>query len=259
MPVLADQKSDRWPEPEDLPRIAVVIPVYNHPGQVRLVAEEVRELGWPVFIVNDGSTDSTADVLKTIKGVTVLHHEQNLGKGAALMTGFTAAVDVADWVVTMDADGQHKPEDISVLINAVPYGYRPLVIGRRQGMHDDNVPWTSRWGRKFSNFWVWAASGLWVTDSQSGFRLYPLPDTLLLKPKARRFEFEVEIIALAGWSRVPVIEIPVQVTYLPPGQRISHFKPGLDFWRNTLTFGRLIFKRLLIPRFFRARKVQCAP
>ena len=131
MPVLASQKSDRRPQPENLPRIAVVIPVYNHPGQVRRVAEKVRDLGWPVFIVNDGSTDSTADVLKTIKGVTVLHHERNLGKGAALTTGFTAAADVADWAVTMDADGQHRPEDISVLIKAVPYGYRPLVIGRR--------------------------------------------------------------------------------------------------------------------------------
>jgi glycosyltransferase involved in cell wall biosynthesis len=228
-------------------RYAIVIPVFNHGNQIRRVVEETLRLGYPIIVVDDGSTDSTPQVLDTLSGPTVIRHKENRGKGAALITGFIEASRFADWAITIDADGQHDPQDIPSLIKSIPNGDRPLVIGRRLGMEQDQVPWTSLWGRRFSNFWVWASCGKWLSDSQSGFRVYPLPETLHLKTQARRYQFEVEILALAVWRGLPILEVPVRVHYGPDKERVSHFKPWLDFWRNTQTFSRLIATRILSP------------
>ncbi len=228
-------------------RAAIVIPVYNHGAQVRKVVEKCLQFRLPVVVVDDGSTDSTPDVLASLSGITVIRHTDNQGKGASLLTGFAAVLQQADWAITIDADGQHDPEDILSLSRAVPEGQRPLVIGKRTEMEHKNVPWTSRWGRKFGNFWVWASGGRWLSDSQSGFRIYPLPETLHLGTKARRFQFEVEVLVRAMWRGIPIIEAPVRVAYESPEERVSHFRPWLDFWRNTRTFTRLIATRVLIP------------
>ena len=228
-------------------RYAIVIPAYNHGTQVRGVVEKCLQLRLPVIVVDDGSTDSTPHVLASLSGVTVIRHKENQGKGASLLTGFAAALRLADWAITIDADGQHDPEDIPSLIQAVPRGQRPLVIGKRVGMGHANVPWTSRWGRRFANFWVWTSCGRWLSDSQSGFRVYPLPETLHLVTKTKRYQFEVEVLARAVWSGIPIIEAPVRALYEPPEERVSHFRPWLDFWRNTRTFARLVATRILIP------------
>jgi len=204
-----------------------------------------------VIVVDDGSTDSTPQVLASISGITVIRHQENQGKGASLLAGFSSALPSADWAITIDADGQHNPEDILPLIREIPEGQRPLVIGKRTDMGHGNVPWTSRWGRRFSNFWVWASCGRWFSDSQSGFRIYPLPETLHLGTRARRYQFEVEILARAVWHGIPVIEAPVRALYGPAAERASHFRPWLDFWRNTRTFARLVAMRIFIPLRFR--------
>jgi glycosyltransferase involved in cell wall biosynthesis len=231
-------------------RYAIVIPAYNHGAQVRGVVEKCLQLRLPVIVVDDGSTDSTPSVLASLSGVTVIHHKENQGKGASLLTGFAAALPFADWAITIDADGQHDPEDILSLISvigAVTGGQRPLVVGKRVGMGHENVPRTSRWGRRFANFWVWISCGRWLSDSQSGFRVYPLPETLHLGTKAKRYQFEVEVLVRAVWHGIPIIEAPVHAIYGPPGERVSHFRPWLDFWRNTQTFVRLVATRVLIP------------
>jgi len=228
-------------------RYAIVIPAYNHGTQVRGVVEKCLQLRLPVIVVDDGSTDATPYVLASLSGVTVIHHKKNQGKGASLLTGFAAALRLADWAITIDADGQHDPEDILSLIQAVPGGQRPFVIGKRTGMEHGNVPWTSRWGRRFANFWVWISCGRWLSDSQSGFRVYPLPETLHLGTKAKRYQFEVEVLVRAVWCGIPIIEAPVRALYGPLEERVSHFRPWLDFWRNTRTFARLVATRVLIP------------
>ena len=175
----------------------------------------------------------------------MLRHETNRGKGAAIRTGFAALAGKADWAVTLDADGQHDPNDIPGMIRAIPAGSRPIVVGRREGMTGADVPWTSRFGRKFSNFWVRAAGGPPLSDSQSGLRIYPLPEAARLPVRSRRFQFEVEILVRARWRGIPVIEAPVGVSYAPGMKRISHFRPFIDFCRNTETFSRLIVQRML--------------
>ena len=232
-------------------RFAVVIPVYNHDRTIVDVVQRTLNLGLPVIVVDDGSTDATFHKLSTIEGVRILRHRHNRGKGAAILTGFKEAVKIADWAIILDADGQHEPEDAKHLIRAIPATQRPIVIGNRQGMAGAHVPWTSRFGRKFSNFWVRASGGPVVSDSQSGFRVYPLPECLQLDVHSRRFQFEVEILAKARWNRIPVVEAPVSVSYRPGTPRISHFHPFFDFLRNFGLFSRLITYRVLTLRFLK--------
>ena len=240
-------RTDNGPVNPRRGRFAVVIPVYNHEQRIGGVVAEALQLGYPVWVVDDGSTDASLYRVRDMPGVRVVRHRYNRGKGAALWTGFRAAAQTADWAVTLDADGQHAPADAVGMIRSVPAGERPIVIGAREGMIGRDVPWTSRFGREFSNFWVWISGGPRLTDSQSGFRMYPLPETLALKVGARRFQFEVEVLVKARWKGIPVVETPVSVNYRPGAPRISHFRPFIDFVRNSNTFTRLIFQRLFLP------------
>jgi len=242
------RKKCSLPKKKSLKRFAVVIPVYNHVATITEVVRQAMELRHPVFVVDDGSTDDTPQRLKKIPGINIVTHKENKGKGAAILTGFAAAVDMADWAITIDADGQHYPKDARKLIGALPDGIRPIVVGKRIYAAGEHVPWTSRFGRKFSNFWVWVSGGPALSDSQSGMRIYPLPETINLEVKARRFQFEVEVLVRAKRKGIPFIEVPVRVNYNPGGERISHFRPFVDFMRNSSTFSRLIFARIFSRR-----------
>ncbi len=239
-------------------RFALIIPVYNHLQKVREVVLASKKLNIPIFVIDDGSTDGAYDRIKAIEDIHILRHKVNRGKGAAILTGMLAARAIADWAITLDADGQHNPADALKLIRTIPTqkiqsGQRPIIVGKRQGMAGAGVPWTSRYGRKFSNFWVWLSGGPLMNDSQSGFRIYPLPETLNLNVAARRFQFEIEILVKARWNMIPVYEAPVSVNYRPGVKRISHFRPFTDFMRNTGVFTRLIFQRVVFPNSMRLR------
>lgn len=225
-------------------RFAVIIPVYNNASTVETVIGKTLELGLPVFVVDDGSTDGTHARISRFRSIRVLRHDQNRGKGAAFMTGFAGAARIADWAITLDADGQHDPGEARGLIRAAGEFPGAVIVGRRTGMDNPHVQWTSRFGRKFSNFWVRACGGPLISDSQSGFRVYPLPEVMEWGVKSRRFEFEVEVLVRAHWKEIPVVEVPVGVNYLAPGERVSHFRPWVDFFRNAKTFTRLIVLRL---------------
>ena len=224
---------------------AIIIPVYNHGPRIVDVLRQTSRLDLPIFVIDDGSTDSTAANIEKLNSINHLRHPVNLGKGAAIITGLTAAREQNyDYAVTIDGDGQHDPKDIELLLRAIGNDERVIIIGCRQGMEEEqNVPWTSRFGRKFSNFWVWAAGGPRVKDSQSGFRLYPIQETVQLEVKAQRYQFEVEVLVKASQQGIEIREVPVGVIYQPKGVRISHFRPWLDFHRNSATFCRLIFSR----------------
>ncbi len=234
-------------------RFAFVIPVYNHERDVVQVIQKSLVYHIPVIVVNDGSSDGTSRALEELSGFTLINHPVNRGKGAALISGFQEAQKVADWAITIDADGQHDPDDARNLMESAAEGGRSIVVGRRKGMSGQNVPWTSRFGRGFSNFWVFVSGGQRIADSQSGFRLYPLPECLNLSVKSRRFQFEVEILVKAGWKHIPVKEVAVNSVYRPGKERISHFRPFVDFVRNSTTFTRLIFQRFTIPPSIRHR------
>ena len=235
---------------------AFVVPVYNHARNVRQVVLAAVASGAPVVVVDDGSTDGSGDVVANIACATVIRHEKNLGKGAAILTGLAAVAAPpvnARFAVTVDADGQHNPDDARGLFAVVWPDGEPgprvaLVLGARTGMEGRAVPWSSRAGRGFSGFWVWTSGGPMLSDSQSGFRVYPVAETLALPTAARRFEFEVEVLVRARHAGIPIVEVPVPVTYDPPGGRVSHFRPWRDFGRNAATFTRLIASRFMPTR-----------
>lgn len=225
---------------------AVIIPAYNHGPRLAAVIASAAKLKMPIFVVDDGSTDTTAEILAASPGIAAIRHEVNRGKGAALLTGFAAAHAAGcDTAITIDADGQHDPADAEKLLAAAGDRRPCLVVGRRRDMlASRNVPWTSRFGRHFSNFWVWAAGGPLIADSQSGLRLYPLPETGELGVRARRYQFEVEVLVKARRHGIDILEAPVSVVYQQGPERVSHFRPWRDFCRNSATFSRLIFARI---------------
>ena len=233
----------------DTPRFAVIIPTYNHGGRIGDVAHKALSLGFPVFVVDDGSTDGTGRVLDRVAGIHRLRHPVNRGKGAALISGMRAAARMADYAITLDADGQHDPSEARHLMARIPASCRVIVVGRRQMAA---APWTSRKGRAFSNFWVRVSGGPKLSDSQSGFRIYPLPETLDLGVAARRYQFEVEVLARAAWRGIPVVEAPISADYGAALPRISHFHPLVDFLRNFGAFSRLITRRVFTPALWSA-------
>jgi glycosyltransferase involved in cell wall biosynthesis len=236
---------------------AFVIPVYNHARNLRSVVLAALASGAPVIVVDDGSTDGTTEVLAEPMGALLVRHERNQGKGAAILTGLQVAAAPpvgASFAVTVDGDGQHRPDDARNLLAAIASNPAPaLVLGARVGMRKGAVPWSSRFGRGFSGFWVRAAGGPSLSDSQTGFRVYPLPETLSLPTRARRFQFEVEVLVHAHRAGIPIREVPVGVAYDPPGGRVSHFHPWRDFARNSATFTRLIASRFLPRRSLGSR------
>lgn len=233
----------------------VIVPTYNNQKTLKKVLDSILDFTTNVIIVNDGSTDSTSEILKSYSQLTQIHHPQNLGKGRALRNGFRKALELDfEYAITIDSDGQHFAADIPVFLEAIQDEPNTLLIGSRN-MTQENVPKKSSFGNKFSNFWFKFETGIKLDDTQSGFRLYPLR----LLPKrfyTNKFEFEIEVIVRAAWKGIVVKNIPIQVLY-DPAERVSHFRPFQDFTRISILNTVLVTNALLYikPRdFFRRAK-----
>jgi uncharacterized protein (DUF2062 family) len=221
-------------------RPVVIAPTYNNVRTLGDVLDRVRAQGLHAIVVNDGSTDGTAEVLAArLAGVhagslTVLTHRRNRGKGTALQTGFAAARRAGfTHAVTIDTDGQLDPEEIPLLLAAARRSPEALVIGRRDP-RGDGYPAKSRIGRSISNAFVRLECGVRVDDSQCGFRVYPLGLLRAAGCCMDHYGFETEVITRAGWAGCPVEEVPVTCRYLAPERRVSHFRPFRDTIRGVL-------------------------
>ena len=151
-------------------RLAVVIPAFNEERTIETIVRQTLPICADVVVVNDGSTDNTADILATLP-IRVVHHETNLGKGASLLSGMRAAMDLgADTVLTMDADGQHLPASIAGILDRADQTPGCLVVGSR--LHDrDAFPNARFQANEVANFWISWAAGQWIADTQCGMRL----------------------------------------------------------------------------------------
>ncbi len=213
-------------------KCCVLVPTYNNHKTLKKVIEGVLVYTQNIIVVNDGSTDSTAQILKEYGFLEQIHLPQNKGKGNALKVGFKKALDLGyDFAITIDSDGQHFPDDIPVFLEALlnEETRNVLYIGARN-MSQSDVPGSSSFGNTFSNFWFWVETGTWLTDTQSGYRLYPLKEMGKLKLYTPKFEFEIEVIVKAKWSGTLVKNIPIKISYDEEG-RVSHFRKGPDFAR----------------------------
>ncbi|KFE99286.1 b-glycosyltransferase [Chryseobacterium formosense] len=231
--------------------ICVLIPTYNNEKTLKRVIDGVLDYTENIIVVNDGSTDSTSEILKNYTQITVLNLPENKGKGNGLKTGFRKAKELGfDYAITIDSDGQHYPDDIPVFVEAlVDENEDVLLIGNRN-MSQDGIPKKSSFGNRFSNFWFWFETGIKLEDTQSGYRLYPL-HKIPIKYFTPKFEFEIEIIVRTAWRHVPVKNVPIKVLY-DPAERVSHFRPFKDFTRISILNTILVTITLLyiIPRNF---------
>lgn len=234
---------------------AVVIPTYNNDRTLGGVIAGVRRYCADIFVVNDGSTDRTAEVLASTEGIRTIAYARNRGKGYALRCGLRAAREAGfRYALTIDSDGQHYPDDIARFIERIERRPDTLLIGARN-LTADNMPARNTFANRFSNFWYLVETGRRLEDTQSGFRLYPLRRLGRLRSLCSRYEFEVEVIVRAAWRGVEVENIPVRVYYAPDGERVSHFRPLRDFTRISLLNSVLVLEALLFYypwRFFRA-------
>ncbi|MEM6550601.1 MAG: glycosyltransferase family 2 protein [Planctomycetota bacterium] len=216
-------------------RPVIVVPTYQNGSTVCTIARAVLDAGWACIVVDDGSTDGTDQTLAQLRADdpdASLHlekHPANRGKAAALMTGFDRARALGySHAITLDADGQHDPQQIGLLWDAAVRYPGDLILGERPAKAEGGTPWRSTVGRRVSNRLISLQSGVRVSDSQTGFRVYPLAVVEKLDCVFSRFAFETEVLIRAGRAGVGVTTVPIDSHYSPRAQRISHFKPLRD-------------------------------
>ncbi len=233
----------------------VLIPTYNNAGTLLQVIDDVRRYASDIMVVNDGSTDNTAALLATQHDVRVISYPKNRGKGHALKLGLREAARLGyAYAITIDSDGQHYADDIAVFVEAAERQPDTLFVGARN-LQAENMPQRNTFANRFSNFWYWAETGIRLTDTQSGFRLYPLAKLVGTHFIASRYEFEVEVLVRAAWKGIKVENVPIKVYYPPAEERVSHFRPARDFTRISLLNTYLVLAALLVYypwRFVRA-------
>lgn len=200
------------------------------------MVRSVLPSGLPLIVVNDGSTDDTAQQLACFAQhpqVTLTGYSTNRGKGMALRTGFACAAAAGyTHVLTLDADGQHTAGDIPAFFTVCEAQPHTLLIGTRN-LHQENMPAKNTFANRFSNFWFAVQTGRRLSDTQTGFRLYPLEHMLHRHWICRRYESELEFLVRLAWRGVRMVEIPIQVYYPPQEERVSHFRTK-DFVRISL-------------------------
>ena len=217
--------------------IIALIPAYN---EARYVADVVQRTlkHLPVVVIDDGSTDGSG-AAAALAGAKVITHAVNQGKGKALNTGFDYAVQRGvDAAITLDADGQHDPDEIPTFIEAFRAGKGDLIIGQRRF---DQMPAKSQFGNRVGTFLLGIAMGRPVPDNQSGYRLLSRDVLAKIRPSSTRFEAEVEILLRAQIAGFRLAWVPIKTIY---NDKKSHFRPLHD----SALFLKMVW------RIWRARK-----
>jgi glycosyltransferase involved in cell wall biosynthesis len=200
--------------------IIAVIPAYNEERFIGSVVLKTRQYADAVIVVDDGSMDATGKIAEAA-GAVVVQHRQNLGKGVALSTGFCRARELEPAVVvTLDADGQHLPEEVTRVVAPVLDGQADIVVGSRYLEKKSKVPLHRIWGHIVFNFLTNRVSGVPVTDSQSGFRAFsPLALCALSSFHSNGFSVESEMQLQAREHSLRVTEVPVTIHYYDKPKR----------------------------------------
>jgi hypothetical protein len=228
-------------------KVCVIIPYYNHPKTVEAVVREAL-VHCHVIVVDDGSTEPRPE----LPGVTFVRLEQNRGKGAALRAGFESALaEGFTHAVTMDADGQHRADDLPEMIATSRKQPRALVVGVRDFIAA-GAPAGRRRSNAVSSFWFRVETGVRLPDTQCGFRCYPLALTQRLQAQSERYAFELEFMVRAAWLGTPIVPVPVQCTYEPEQLRQSHFRPVIDLTHITCMNIGLVLQSWIVPQPLRA-------
>ncbi len=201
--------------------IIALIPAYN---EARFIGDVVKAAARhvPVVVIDDGSSDGTGGVA-ALAGAKVVAHARNSGKGKALLTGFDYAINRGvDAAITLDADGQHDPDEIPLFVEAFRAGKGDIIIGQREY---DKMPAKSQFGNRIGSFFLRLAMGRPIPDNQSGYRLFSHEAMKKVRPTSTRFEAEVEMILRADFAGLTIGWVPIKTIY---NEKKSHFRPLQD-------------------------------
>lgn len=231
-------------------KFAFIIPNYNHPQVIDDVLLKIKPYGFPCYLVDDGSNESTRKLLMRLaeehNWVKYIRMDHNQGKGAAVMTGFEKAYsDGVTHAIQVDADGQHDLKDIVKLVRVAKENPQKLISG--QPIYDESIPKSRYYARYLTHVWVWVETlSFGITDSMCGFRVYPLKETCDLIQKqfiGKRMDFDTEIMVKLYWKEVYPIMISTKVIY--PKNNTSNFNIWHDNWLITKMHVRLVFGMLI--------------
>src|ERR1043166_999077 len=223
---------------EGEPTNCCIVPVFNHGLTVQRVVRGAKAV-LPVIAVDDGSTDQTPKVLADETGITLLTLPQNQGKAAALKTGFAKAEEMGfTHAITIDADGQHPVEALEDFAAACRKQPDAFIIGVRD-LKAARAPIARRISNSLSTFWFRFETGVKLTDTQCGYRVYPLTAIRGIKVESDRYAFELEVMVKAAWAGIRLVPQPVPVDYEAPTSQLSHFDPLRDFLRISRVHSRL--------------------
>lgn len=232
-------------------RPLIAIPTHNNAGTIEDIVRRCRAKCDDVLVIDDGSRDDSGARAEAA-GATVLRHDVNRGKGAALDTALRWAAEQGfSHLLCVDADGQLYPEDLPRFLDAV--NTQPAVL--HAGVRDsESMPVGSQRARLNSNFWVWVETGRWLGDTQCGLRAYPVLPTLALGLPPTRYQWEVEVLTRALWSGLAVADVPCRVYYPPAEERVSSYRKVVDTVRVSWLNTQLVLERILWPaRWIRPR------
>lgn len=227
------------------PKVIIVIPVYNHSTTLPGVVNGALAVHDDVMVVDDGSTDKNADTLAGFN-IHIIHHEKNLGKGAAIKTATLAARKLGmTHIVTIDANGRYDPADFYLFAGALKENTDSIIVGRRD-FQKGEVPILYRFSRRLANFWFQVQTGKSLGDVRCTFRAYPLAVLENLPLKTRRNSFEVEVLTKAAWAGVNLNEVNISLYFHRPEKQKFNFDSLMDNLRVTL-FNFHLTMRSIVP------------
>lgn len=221
-------------------KIFIVLPARNEAQQIGEVILEIKKEGFEnIVVVDDGSMDKTAEVAEN-SGAKVVRHIINRGAGAATFTGIKAALELdAGVIVTMDADGQHASEDIQNLVKPILNKEVDVVLGSRL-IDKKGMPMIRRLFNFAGNFVTWILFGMWVSDSQSGFKAFSKQAAEKIEIKTNGYEFCSEVIREIRAKKFSYTEISIQTKYTE-----YSMQKGQSFANGVRTFMKLVLRSFM--------------
>tara|TARA_Y100000310_G_scaffold109992_1_gene108479 strand:- start:389 stop:1273 length:885 start_codon:yes stop_codon:yes gene_type:complete len=194
-------------------KITIGIPAYNEEKNIAKIIVHLKKMADQIIVCDDGSTDSTSTIAKSL-GAIVINHPKNLGYGSAIKSIFLRAREInADMLVTIDADGQHKIEDVQSVIKPIVDGHADISIGSRFLKEGDGVPNYRKLGIKVITKVTNSSLSDKITDAQSGFRAYNKKVLQSLTPSDSGMGISTEILIKSSNLGLKIAEVPTEIQY----------------------------------------------
>ena len=194
-------------------KIIIGIPAYNEEKNIASLLIKLKKISQNIIVCNDGSNDLTGKIAKEL-GATVIEHEKNLGYGSAIKSIFLKAREInADILVTFDADGQHRIEDIDTILEPIKKNIADIVIGSRFLNNNQEIPKYREIGIKAITKLTNVTGGTKITDSQSGFRAYSKKILKEIQPKESGMGISTEILIKTQKAGFIITEVPITILY----------------------------------------------